>query len=925
MSTGSRLGIVICAALSIVGERSACAAGAISGVVTANDASNAPVVGAWVDAYDTAGTWTKAAWTDTNGFYVIEPLAPGDYTIRTVASDYGFVDEWYDNIIAVGWAVPTNAQAVQVVNGSTNGGISFGLADGGSISGAVYDTSSTPLSNIWIDIYMSDGTYQQSGFSDITGEYAIRGIPAGLFYLRTYAYGFNYADEWYDDIPAVGSTVPGGAHAFSVYGGSSTGGADFMLATGAVVTGWVTNAADGSALAGIWVDAYSPDGDWVGSDDTSGSGAYEITGLASGTYYCATYVGESPLVDEWYDDVLAIGYDIPTNATGIVLTEGETRVGVNFGLGAGGAVSGVVTNSAGGAITGVAVHVYSESSEWLQSETTDSGGAYEVSGLPAILVYLRSDAEASNFVDEWYDDVPVVSGDISSNALAVSVSAGVTNTGISFGLQEGGRISGIVTDTNAVGLGGIGVDLYDADAVWVRGATTDAGGSYAMSGVPEGDYYARTEVGASNYVDAWFDGVVVADLDTPSNATQIAVSSGGSVSNIDFALPLGAIVAGSVLETGLVGIAGADVVVYDADYRYIAGASTDYGGFYQVNGLPTGSWVVRTHAASLDYADEWYNNISAVGDSVPVGASPIVLAPGVLSNYVDFVLIESGSIAGSVLGTNATSLEGVVVDAYDVYGNWVMGAETTVDGSYELRGLPTPESYLVRTYVGGTVYADEWFDDEPVAGDSVPPGATMIDLLPGGTTGGVSFALSVAGGLAGAVTDDDSAALADIGVDVYNEGGYWVGGDETDAAGNYQVAGVAPGAHYIRPVAENTYFVHEWFDDVHVSGEPIPPTVAAVVVSSGSTIGGVSFGLGFLIAQVGTVTNDDYSVFWQAASGTAYRVQYSTNLLAGIWTNAPSGSNAIQNSLQTSSVQGILEYQDVSGSTSNRFYRITIE
>jgi len=925
MSTALKSRIVIWMVLPVVGAGVACGAGAISGSVTANDASNSPVVGAWVDAYDAAGAWTNAAWTDTYGYYVIEPLAPGDYTIRTVASDYGFVDEWYHDVIAAGWAVPTNAQVVQVVNGITNSGISFGLDDGGAISGAVYDTSSTPLSNIWVDIYWSDGSYQQSGFSDTNGAYAIKGIPTGQFYLRTYAYGFNYADEWYDDIPAIGSAIPESAESFDVYGGSSEGGIDFMLATGAVVTGWVTNSSDGSAVADIWIDAYTGDGDWVGSDDTSAGGAYAIMGLSTGTYYCATYVGESAFVDEWYDNVIAVGFDIPTNATGMVLAEGQLQPGINFGLAEGGAISGVITNSTGGGITGVTVHVYSENSAWLQSETTGAGGAYAAGGLPAIPVYVRTDAEALNFVDEWYDDVPAVAGDIPTNASAVTVLAGVTNTGIDFGLAAGGQISGSVTDSNAVGLAGVGVDLYDGDAAWVRGATTDSGGSYAMSGVPGGSYYARTEVGVSNYVDVWYDGVAVETLELPSNATQIAISAGGSVSNVDFSLPLGAIVAGSVLDTGLVGIAGADVVLYDADYGYVSDASADYSGFYQMNGLPPGSWFIRTHAASMDYADEWYNNVSAAGDSVPTGASPIVLAPGVLSNYVDFVLIEGGSIAGQVRGTNTTPLEGVAIDAYDVYEDWVSGTETAADGSYELQGLPAPESYSVRTYVGGTVYADEWYNNQPVAGDSIPPGATIMELQPGGSTGGVSFLLSPAGGLSGGVTDDGGAALVGIGVDVYNEGGYWVGGDETDAAGNYRVEGVAAGTHYVRTFVGNAYFVDEWHDDVRVDGEAIPPIANAIEVLAGNSTGGVSFALGFLIAQVGIVTNDLYSVFWQAASGTAYRVEYSTNLLSSTWTNAPNGTNTIQSSVQTSAVQGILEYQDTDETASNRFYRITIE
>jgi hypothetical protein len=68
-----------------------------------------------------------------------------------------------------------------------------------------------------------------------------------------------------------------------------------------------------------------------------------------------------------------------------------------------------------------------------------------------------------------------------------------------------------------------------------------------------------------------------------------------------------------------------------------------------------------------------------------------------------------------------------------------------------------------------------------------------------------------------------------------------------------------------------------------------------------------------------------FYVFWQAASGTTYRVRDSADLPAGGWTNAPDGSNVFEQSLQISTAQQVLLYRDPRPAQTQRLYRVGIE
>ena len=97
--------------------------------------------------------------------------------------------------------------------------------------------------------------------------------------------------------------------------------------------------------------------------------------------------------------------------------------------------------------------------------------------------------------------------------------------------------------------------------------------------------------------------------------------------------------------------------------------------------------------------------------------------------------------------------------------------------------------------------------------------------------------------------------------------------------------------------------------------------IRTVPVMNGGLVVGVDFVLRFPI--VDAYADDGlFALYWQAVFGTTYQVKRSPDPLA--WTNAPSGTNANQQSHLVSPVQGIIRYEDPEPLGSNNYYRIEI-
>ncbi len=842
------------------------AGGRISGTVT-DVGTGLPLANASVSVYNSSGSFVTYAHSDSSGVYW-SGLPPGTYYART-SNTLGYVDELYNDISCPGSSCTvTSGAPISVTVGTTTAGIDFGLAAGGRISGTVTDTATgVPLANVQVSIYNSSGSAVASGSTNSFGAYTSNsGLPSGTYYARTRNW-LGYIEELYNDVSCPGSscTVTTGTP-ISVTVGTTTTGIDFGLAAGGRISGAVTDAATGLALASE-VYIHDSSGSYVTSEYTNAFGGYTTsTGLPSGTYYARTrnWLG---YIEELYNDVSCPGISCTVTAgTPISVTLGTTTTGIDFGLATGGRISGRVTDVATGLpLAGVGVWIQISSGSYVRHEYTDGSGAYtSYSGLPSGTYYVRT-SNTLGYVDELYNDIscPSSSCTVTSGA-PISVTVGTTTTGIDFGLAAGGRISGTVTDAGTgMPLARVGVYFYNSSGGLVGSAYTDGAGVYTtFAGLPSGTYYAVTS-NSQGYVDELYGNIVCPGYACAlTSGTTVPVTVGGTTSGIDFALAPGGRISGTVTDasSGLP-LGSVTVEIRNANGILVGSGSTDsLGTFATRSGLPTGTYYAKT-TNSRGYVDELYDNLPCPGYGCSVtGGVPISVTAATTTGSINFALESGGRIGGQV--TDATSglpIWGVSVHALNAAGDQLASASTTYDGRYSMGpGLPTGSYYLLTTNSAG--YLDELHSDVvcpshlmlkegiglsgrrvPVASCSVSSGAT-VPVTAGATTS-VDLALALGGRVSGLVTGAGGGVLQGARIDVFDATGQRLGAGETDVNGFYHTPAVPAGSYYLR-TSNSSGWADELFDDISCpNGSCSVTSGTAVGVSVGATASGISFEL----------------------------------------------------------------------------------
>ena len=362
--------------------------GAVTGTVS-RSSGGALIAGATVT--DSGGTSTT---TDSSGSYTLTGLTPGNHTLTASATSY----------------ITSQPLTVSIAAGGTTQGANFSLTPtNGAVTGKV--------TNNWGGAAVAGATVSDSGggapaTTDANGVYTLSGLTPGTHTLTAAASGFT-----------------SGNVSASVASDTTTTGVDFSLAptTGSVI-GYVTSAADGTAIAGATV---SDSGG--ASTTTDGSGLYTLTGMTPGNH-----------------TLTASATDFTTQTQPASVSAGQAT-GVYFSLTPlPGTVTGTVTNSAGGsAISGATV-----SDNGGPSATTDASGTYTLTLAPGSH---QLTASAGTFA--------------TSGPQTASVTPGNTISGFNFSLTPlPGAVTGTVTSAS--------------DGTPVAGATvTDSGGASATTDV----------------------------------------------------------------------------------------------------------------------------------------------------------------------------------------------------------------------------------------------------------------------------------------------------------------------------------------------------------------------------------------------------------------------------------------------------------
>jgi hypothetical protein len=693
----------------------------------------------------------------------------------------------------------------------------------GTVSGRVTGIGGGGIADVRMDVYTIYWNLVESVTTDGSGNY-VGTVPAGSYYIATFNQR-GYIDVYYPNaVKAGNSWPPAGVVAVNVIIGADTPNIDFTLSVGGSISGRVTD----NSLAGIEnvsIDAYDESWRYVNSVLTDSQGYYTLGGLpggsgsASATYYLATS-NQQGYVDEYYRDITKAGVAWPpASATPVSVTTGAETRNINMTLSWGGAISGRVIKDSDGTtgIEHIEVLVYDTNWNELNSTVTDSAGNYMLQGLPTDTYYVGTWNQLG-YIDKYFSNVNRIGSSSPPVGYPVHVTTGSVTGNIDFSLAWGGWISGRVTKSSGgAGIGNVQIQLYGTDWIHETSALTDPLGDYTLSGLPQGNYYLRTQ-NYQGYVDEYYD-----NAPGTYGAILVGVTAGSGTEGINFGLEPSGSVSGRVVNaSNLMGIPGVMISAYNGSGDPIQNSFTNSAGNYVVGSLPAGTYSLATFNQQ-GYGDKYFDTLVSV-------------TGGVNTPNINFALILSGSISGRVANSNNVGLEGVDVYIYGISWTYVMRVSTDSSGNYTAAGL-LPGRYYVTTV--NDLYLDEYYNDVLKASSPWPPtGATDVSVGSGTNTPGINFTLALGGSISGQVTNVwEGMPVRNIQVRAYGAGGKLIKSGRTDVNGNYRIAGLLAGNYLLSTWNDQGYM------DVYYRNTLGSSTATSVAVGLGLNTPEINFSL----------------------------------------------------------------------------------
>lgn len=219
----------------------------------------------------------------------------------------------------------------------------------------------------------------------------------------------------------------------------------------------------------------------------------------------------------------------------------------------------------------------------------------------------------------------------------------------------------------------------------------------------------------------------------------------------------------------------------------------------------------------------------------------------------------NGRVTGTLTGANGQPLGGAYVaalqpylDGQDTWWDEVASDDTNASGAYDL-SLP-PGTYRLRFVDHDGDHVPEYFRDAASVEQAVD-----VVVGSGAVLTGRNAQLAAAAHLTGIVTDEEAQPLELVDVAVYQRTGgagtdTWerVGSAWTDAAGTYDIGGLAAGTYRVGFQDGFGEHVEEFHDD-----QPTVDLAEDVVVGAAATVSGLDARLSRAAYVAGTVNGPD--------------------------------------------------------------------
>ncbi len=601
--------------------------------------------------------------------------------------------------------------------------LNYGI--GGSIAGTVTaEADGAPLEGAQVSVY-HDYSFVGSVTTDADGSYSAPTSSLHYEGFKVRASGSeDYIDEVYQDQPCIspcdrelGNT--GFGQEVTPPASGTAAGIDFALSPAARIAGTITDTS-GTGLRNIEVELWDDLGEQLHQVFSAADGSYAFTRLPAGKYFVRSHA--SSFVNEVYDGQ-ACAHGLTANCilsrgTVIPVAVGQSVTGIDMQLGKEGSISGTVVDQDGTPISSASVKTQTPDGTLISQVSTDSQGHYEQQGLAAgeYLVLVGR----NGFSSQYYDGLPCgflgnESCDLAS-ATRITVQADTETAGIDFQLNNTGRISGSIRDTDNYPLADIRIYLRTSEPSIRDSTYTDALGQYEFDGLGEGTYYVMA--GGNGYVwEIYPDGPCLGNNGTCEFAegTGIEMTLGAHRSGIDLQLQEGGRLFGRITDTTGAPLHRWGVYAFDPntiDYN-LAFALTDINGNYVLEHLPPTPVYLkasRCSGCSSEYINEIYPNVHCLPDrSCPI-TDGLRVTPQVETSLgsFDFQIgmwtTFTGTIYDSETGGKARYTE---IRLWDENGNQVDWARTSSGNPFTLRGA----SGKFTVTAASDSYHGEVFDD----------------------------------------------------------------------------------------------------------------------------------------------------------------------------------------------------------------------
>ena len=609
-------------------------------------------------------------------------------------------------------------------------------------------------------------------------------------------------------------------------------GASIALAfSGASILGRTVDTS-GSPLPGMEIRAQLMDGSITASATSAADGTYHIDSLPPETYW--------------------VHFSDPAGLHRLQLYPGTTdgHEATSFELGAGDTVTGIdATMTSCAALSGTMTDMYTHApiagasidmlmwngEEWASyygMASTDASGHWVIPELGAGTYKVRF--WWYGYLEQWFSGA---AAEGSAQDISLSSTGSVV---CDAAMDPGSHISGKVTNAAGDPLSDVEILVWHrtASGTWETFdsayADPDDNGDYRTESLSPGLYKLQfNPYGEGGYLSEFFDGA--ADL---SSATTLTVGSHEGTTIPDATLDQGGTLSGTVTDASShEPVSGAwvrvSVLEDDGYWDNYDSTETDDEGMYEIDGLPTGSYLVRFTSESDDLAFQYYNGASSIAS-----AALVPVTKGEKTTGIDATLGEAGTIEGTVTAAaDGAPLEGIWAGVYTQNAEggweWLDDVATQEDGSFHYGGL-APGSYRVRFVDFHYDYAREYYRDS-----ATRDGSALVTVTAGATTTLETATLDPAGSISGTIYDAGGTPIAgDAAAEVCE----LVNGEWTptmtwwvDDDGTYSVRGLAAGTYKVHFIAdENLGMAEQWYN-----GTASAATAQLLTVVAGEDVPGV--------------------------------------------------------------------------------------